>query len=436
MENNNKKDNIIPKSSISNNSYENFKTLINSYSNILSNLLKNNEKNFFCKNDIIIINDIINEIIYYSLLLLNNNNFIKESKDIIDIGTNITDNFYKIYIKFNIPKKFLKNPIQLQLLILQANFNLNFKYLKNYNYSEEILLKIIEFQKMLQLSNFHVGSSYFYLGLIYFYMKKYEESEKIIKKSQRLLTPLEFELNNDNILIKKTPSKIEKIKQNNNIEQISYNLSIKKSCNILRVLAEIYLLKKEYIKSISCIENAYYLYYDNYGINYSYTIFLRNKLITILNKIQNYMPTNYNFVINKNTDINPSHFCNSNEDNHIIYINVYNTNVIKGKNKYFTYKIEKTYLYQPLMISFYFLNVNNENKDEIDNNNYSPENLIKTLYFNKQKLLDFFGEEYTNTGYFYRKKNIHKILSLIEYKKNKISLNNKKLKSCLMWNID
>jgi len=88
------------------------------------------------------------------------------------------------------------------------------------------------------------------------------------------------------------------------------------------------------------------------------------------------------------------------------------------------------------MISFYFLNVNNENKDEIDNNNYSPENLIKTLYFNKQKLLDFFGEEYTNNGYFYRKKNIRKILSLIEYKKNKISLNNKKLKSCLMWNID
>ena len=61
------------------------------------------------------------------------------------------------------------------------------------------------------------------------------------------------------------------------------------------------------------------------------------------------------------------------------------------------------------MISFYFLNVNNENKDEIDNNNYSPENLIKTLYFNKHKLLDFFGEEYTTNGYFYRKKNIHKI---------------------------
>jgi tetratricopeptide (TPR) repeat protein len=135
------------------------------------------------------------------------------------------------------------------------------------------LLKIIDIQKILQLSNFNIGSSYFYLGIIYFFTKKFELSEKALKISQKLSTPLEFELNNEHFLIKKREFDIPEKNEKNQI--IPYKISLKKSSDILRVLAEIYLLKKEYIKAINCIENAYYLYFESYGSNYGYTIFLR-----------------------------------------------------------------------------------------------------------------------------------------------------------------
>ena len=71
-------------------------------------------------------------------------------------------------------------------------------------------------------------------------MKKFEESEKIIKLSQKYFIPIEFELNNESILIKKDDFEIELKKEKT--ELIPYELSLKKSSNVLRVLAEIYLL--------------------------------------------------------------------------------------------------------------------------------------------------------------------------------------------------
>jgi hypothetical protein len=113
MENNNKNDEIIITKSLMNRvPFENFKNLCISYSNILSKIyIKNN--NFFSKEDIIIINDIINDIINYSKELLKNN-LINESKDIINLGISITDNFY------NIHKKYFKG-IKIFILPLKLN---------------------------------------------------------------------------------------------------------------------------------------------------------------------------------------------------------------------------------------------------------------------------------------------------------------------------
>ena len=425
MENDNRKGNIkMPYILISNISFEDFIKICKQYSNILSTLNSDKTNNFFNKEDILVINDIINEIIFYSKELLNND-FINEAKEIIDIGINISDNFYQLFIK---EKKTLTHPLKMKLLMLEANFNLNFKYLKDNSYSEKILLKIIEIQKILQLSKFNLGSSYFYLGIIYFFMKKFEESEKIIKLSQKYFIPIEFELNNESILIKKDDFEIELKKEKT--ELIPYELSLKKSSNVLRVLAEIYLLKKEYIKSINCIENAYYLYFEAYGVNYGYTIFLRNKFIYILNKIKNYLPIDYKLFINyEKKEICNGDYSFKNNDNFLLYKNNSENKIIKGRKKYFAYKIENTTLYQPLIISIYSLDINRNNNDI-----YSFKNLIKTFYFNKKKLLNFFEEENANNAYFYSDKNIFKIVNAIEFKKNNIFIFNKKLKSCLIWN--
>ena len=428
MENNNKNDEIIITKSLMNRvPFENFKNLCISYSNILSKIyIKNN--NFFSKEDIIIINDIINDIINYSKELLRNN-LINESKDIINLGISITDNFYNIHKKYFKGIKIFILPLKLKLYILEANFNLNFKYIKDYINSENILLKIIDIQKILQLSNFNIGSSYFYLGIIYFFTKKFELSEKVLKISQKLSTPLEFELNNEHFLIKKREFDIPEKNEKNQI--IPYKISLKKSSDILRVLAEIYLLKKEYIKAINCIENAYYLYFESYGSNYGYTIFLRNKIISIFELIKKYLPIdNKSFINYENNKMTNS----SNIGNFLPYKNDFDNKVIKGKNKYFVYKIENTLLYQPLIISICSLDNKNINHNNGNNDNYISKSFIKTFYFNKNKLLDYFGEENANNSYFYLNKNYLKIINSFEFKRNKIYINNKKLKSCLMWN--
>ena len=118
-----------------------------------------------------------------------------------------------------------------------------------------------------------------------------------------------------------------------------------------------------------------------------------------------------------------------NNDIFLQYKNNADNKVIKGKNKNFEYKIENSLLYHPMIISIYSLDQNSYN-----NNKYNSDNLIKTFFLNKNKLLDFFGEENVNNSYFYLDKNFLKIINSFEYKNNKIYINNKKLKSSLMWN--
>ena len=300
--NNDKKEiiNRIPKTSTNRYSFKDFIKIIDAYSTVLSKIIKHCNNNIrFSKNDVFIIKDLVIEISNYSKEL-SYNNFINESKYVIEIGTNITENFYTINSNSNSNGireiDFLRNPLLLKLFILEAKFNLYFKYIKDYNISKKIILEIIEIQKILDLSKFNIGSSYFYLGLVNFFLKTYDESEEIIKNALKLLTPLEFELDIEKNIIKKKPRQYNNSKEeynNNDNEFILYDISIKKSCNVLRVLGEIYLLKKDYKNSINCIENAYNLYFDKYGPNYGYTIFLKNKLKFIYNKIKKHLPIDY-----------------------------------------------------------------------------------------------------------------------------------------------
>ena len=424
MKNNNKENNENQIFIKKNNSFQNFRKKCISYSSILSNILENQENAIFSKDDILIIKDLIKEMISYSQELVNNGD-IEESKNLIEIGKSITNNFYLIYNKFTKKPILLKFPLTLKLYILEADFNINFKFKKDYIYSEKIIMEIIDIQKKLNLSTFFIASSYFYLGIIYFLVKRFEDSEKIIKLSLTFLTPLEYEINNNNTLSKTTPLKLG-INKNFKKESISYNIIIKKFCNSLSMLAEIYLLKNEYTEAFKCIKHAFTLNLQNYGNNHKYTIYFENKLNSISKNIKEYFPLDYKILINKENNKEIKNICTYN--NILKYINNTENKRIEGKTKFFAYIIENTHLYQPMIISLYNLNEN-----DIKENNYSPKYFIHTLYFNKSKLLDFFGEENANNAYYYLDKNINKILKQIKYRKNSIYINNKKLKSCLMW---
>ena len=246
------------------------------------------------------------------------------------------------------------------------------------------MLDIIEIQKRMQLSDVYLGSSYFYLGLIYFYNSKYGESEKIMNISSDI-----------------------KIWQKKN------DLKIKKFTNALRVLLEIYLLKKEYLNAINLSENTYLFFLENYGFYHFYTNYFKNKFIIIYNKIKDYMPLGYNLVVNGENCETESRSINDNEDKIIKFHNYNNKNkdIIYGRSNFFKFKIEKTELYLPMIISLYNLHVKND-----------------------EDIYKFFGVENARNSFFYLDRNIIKLLKGIEYKNNKISFINNKLKMCLMIN--
>lgn len=142
------------------------------------------------------------------------------------------------------------------------------------------------------------------------------------------------------------------------------------------------------------------------------------------------MPIDYNLVVNGENNETESISKNDNEDKIIKFHNYNNKNkdIIYGRSNFFKFKIEKTELYLPMIISLYNLHVRN------DEDIYTSKNLIKKLYFNKNKLLKFFGVENASNSFFYLDRNIIKLLKGIEYKNNKISFINNKLKMCLMIN--
>ena len=428
MKNNEKEINDIPQSLISNYSYIDFKKLCEFYLNILTTILYGNNNNkLFSKDDIFVLNDLIHELINYSKYLLKND-FISESQIILKIGAEISDAIYNIYFVLNLGENFFKFPLKLKLLILESNFNLYFKCVKDYKSSEAIILSIIDIQKRMHFPNFYLGSSYFYLGLIYFYNLKYEESEKVMNISKKYFTPVELEINEENrITVKK--NLIDKYFKNDmKIWQKKNELNIKKLTNALRVLLELYILKKDYSNAINLSENIYIFFLENYGFYNFYTNYFKNKYNIIFNKIQNYLPIGYKLVVNEE---NKESILRDDNTEKIIKFNNYtfqDKDIIIGRSNYFKFKIENTDLYLPMIISLY--NFDEKNSE----NSYSSKNLIKKVYFNKNKLLNFFGVENASNSFFYLDKNIKKILKGIVYKNNKISFINNKLKMCLMNN--
>jgi hypothetical protein len=138
----------------------------------------------------------------------------------------------------------------------------------------------------------------------------------------------------------------------------------------------------------------------------------------------------YKLVVNEENKEKESLFRIDNEEKTIKFQNYDNKNIdiIYGRSNFFKFKIEKTDLYLPMIISLYNLDI------KYSENIYTSKNLIKNVYFNKNKLLNFFGVENASNSFFYLNKNIIKILKGIEYKNNKISFINNKLKMCLMIN--
>ena len=244
QKNKEQKDNI-PKSSLSRNTYKDFNKICRAYYDELMHLSKSDSPSL-SKNDILILNDLINEIVTYTNELIKLN-FIQEAKKILDIGLVISDFLLKVFgemfesqntNKNNLVEK-LKFPLSLKLLLLEANFNIIYKYEKDYINCEKNLSEIIEIQLYLQSSNENISSSKFYMGIIKYHLNKYDEALKYVLEAKNLLENLGTE--------------------NSGNKGIDENMKVEKISNILNFLAELYRMGNDNKNAISCYENGYYL---------------------------------------------------------------------------------------------------------------------------------------------------------------------------------
>lgn len=391
----------IPKSPFSKKYYNDFMKVCQVYldilNNIYANFLNNKKRVFYNDEDILVITDLLYEIINYSNNLLHKN-LINESGFLIKIGIELSNSFYEIFSLYSNGLRFLKHPLSLKLLLLQSYFNLHFKYLKNYILANEILIEIINIQKFLEFSEFYVASSYFYLTIINFFIKNFEKAEITGEYAKNLLYKkinMKAFSENDDLNNKNSKIKIKNIKD------------FGKLTDIMNILGEIYLFKKDFNKVLKCYENAYFI---NLKLGEKYkTQYFKEKLYKISGKMKYYLPKEIE-------DINENLNSYKNNDNE----------KFKGKTETFAFRLLYTSLYQPLIISIYYLDKKNMN------DLYEPKYFIKNLYFNKNKIITFLKIKEANNKVFYNIKNIVKILNAIKCENKKIIFINKNLKNCLV----
>lgn len=429
----------FPKSPFSGNSLKDFAKICRAYYNEVMHVSKQDKPNL-SQNDLIVVDNLLQEVLVYSEQLIHLS-YINEAKSLIELGLVISDFLLKIFGSIPENKDKVKNlkeklnyPLSKKLILLEANFNVLFKLEKNFSDAEKNLEEIIELQQYLNLPIYNLASSKFYMALINFYINKINYAEKYAKEALDMLEKKNVSNPNDS-------NKREEEENNPNIYE---NRKSNKMSNILEFLAELYILKKNYLKAQDCYEKAYYINLGRYGAQNVNTEYYKKKFDFIKQEYpqlsqSNNLNNNNNNMSNSNSNFNrssPNKLLTSNSGfspNKSVSNKSSNTQQIllhKGKSDTFSFKIPTSNFYEPLLISIYSL-PNNNNKES---NPYSPEFFVCNLCFDKIKLLKYLKEYGNDNSVFYTDDNLNTILGNICLVEGYISFLDFGLRNCLINN--
>ena len=410
----------LPISVKSKNTFKDFLKICGAYNKELLEISNTNNPSL-SKNDIIILDDLLDEIITYSTELLNLN-FISSSKKLLEKGLDISHFLLEIFKKMseeyntkmknnnkeninikNTLNEKMEYPLSLRLKLLKLNFKILFEKNKDYINAEKNLKEIIEIQAMIKTSNYHLASSKFLLAKIEYFLKHFEEAEKLALEAKNLFENSENKKNENNNI-------------NNDLEMeknITQNLS-----NIFRFLAQICLLKDDYKNTATYYEHGYYLNLGRFGADNKDTIFFKKKL-DLINEELNVYPSFQGFkVININNQSK-----NNNKQGNILY---------KGQTETFSFQIQTSLFSEPFNISLFRIN-----KEGIYDT-YSQDLLIGKISFDKKKLMKFLNIRGNNNNnintnnLFYTDENINLILINMKISNGCLVFLDKELKSCLI----
>jgi hypothetical protein len=236
---NNSKENI-PFSPHSEKSFKDFVKTSKAYYQELKNLETSLPNFSLCKDEAIVLNDILKEVKTYSEVLLKNEMII-ESKKLIKIGEKTCDLIIKIFSnksenqdksryekETNNTLACLKWALALKLSILEAKFNIIFNFEHLYDESHNLIQEIYNLQSILNLPKFNIGCSTFFKALVKFFLNEIDQAEKIAFDALKI-----FE-------IKSLTAKEDE-------ERVKYmeNKTVRKISSVLEFLAYLFEMKKE-----------------------------------------------------------------------------------------------------------------------------------------------------------------------------------------------
>ena len=249
----------LPKAPTSDNSFSDFVKILKSYLKELKDLNINNSK--LSQEDILVISDLVNECNLYTLELMSN--FPEETQEIIGMTEKIISSFFLVFKNLLLTNnsssivdeqsnsnKLISFPFLLKLSTLEVKFQYlvySFTQIKGQinnaksnstgfdkeeislnkilEECESIVIEIDNIQERLNLSKYYTACSKYYMAMIHFFNKNFNDS-----------------ITNANEAIKMLEAK------NNNNEMEDENLDMKKTmklCCIQEFLAQVYETLKE-----------------------------------------------------------------------------------------------------------------------------------------------------------------------------------------------
>ena len=387
----------LPSSQINNYSYGELLNLNKEYNKQLlktiENLILEKKPLILPKNDMQIINNLLQENYNYLLQIIQNTLYKVDFDNLYLVSLSLLNNLSQLeLIDINIYQKKQK------LKFMELKFH-NLRYSGNRNdflKAENLLEDIENIQKEKILQNYitiiDISNTLLYKAMTKFYLEDIESA-------------LDFGIQAMDLL--EDPKENEKY----------IGMKVDKISNILDFIIEIYKLKKDYDSVISCYEKGYYLNAGKYGLNSPEALKYKKKKDEFEKNIQK---QKYNYDCN-DCDLNDPYYYNDNND----FINKKlmqgNISSAKGTTDTFSFKIPITKNIEPMIISFYSLD------DDYIDDKFNSDLFLKNIYLDKIKLFKYYGinGHSSQQNYFlYTDEIVNDILSNITIEDDQIIIEN------------
>ena len=363
----------------------------------IENLILEKKTLVLPKNDMKIINNLLQENYNYLLQIMQKPIYKLEFDNLYMVSLSILNNLSQLE-----PREIKIYQKKLKLKFMNLKFhNLHFSGNRNDFLNAEKLLEDIEnIQKEKILENditiIDISTILLYKGMTKFFLEDLEMAE-------------EYALNALNLL------------ENKKDDDKYILIKVDKISNILDFIIEIYKLKKDFDSVLSCYEKAYYLNAGKYGLNSPHALKYKFKKEEYENNLEIEQSLFNDSIYDMN--YNYKDFYYYNENNNFTNLKLMQGNISnpKGITDTFSFKIPITKNIEPMIISFYSLN------EAYLDDKFNSDLFFKNIYLDKSKLFKYYGinEHSTQQNYLlYGDEIVNDILSNIRVENDEIIIEN------------